>query len=185
MVQIKGTVLVDAIEAVKSRAGDDELKQIVKSLNGEARKLFEGQIFPSNWYSLDHFAAFLAATVDKTAGGNREILIARSEKVTERQLRGIYRIFVKLGSPEFVVKRIAAVHSTYFQGVDIFPEFDGVNKATLKYLGFEKQHQIMEYGIRGFYRKALEISGAKNVNAQFTTSIAEGLNHSVLAVTWE
>jgi hypothetical protein len=40
------------------------------------------------------------------------VLIGRSEKVIEGQLHGIYRVFVKLGSPEFVIKRISAVHST-------------------------------------------------------------------------
>jgi hypothetical protein len=70
-------------------------------------------------------------------------------------------LFVKLGSPEFVLKRIAAVHATYFQGVDIKVEMRGPGSAAIRYTGYEKQHRIIGFAIIGFFRKALEISGAK------------------------
>lgn len=72
-------------------------------------------------------------------------------------------MFVRLGSPEFVIRRIAAVHSTYFDGVQIIPEMKGPNSATIQYVGFPRGHRIW-FVILGFFRKALEISGAKKVD---------------------
>jgi len=104
--------------------------------------------------------------------------------VIERQLHGIYKAFVKLGSPEFVIKRIAAVHATYFQGVPIDVQLSGNGKALIKYTGFETQHRIMGFAIIGFFRKALEISGARDVVIYFLTPIEEGRGYAELSISW-
>jgi hypothetical protein len=182
--QIKGTAILDSLAAIRARSGEEELKSIVGGLGDDAKRLFERPVYPATWYPLDLFVEFLEADVNQTAGGNREVLITRSEKVIEKQLHGIYKMFVKLGSPEFIIKRIAVVHSTYFQGVKILTEFQETKRATIKYFGFAKNQQIMEYAIIGFYRKALEISGAKDVQARFTQSIANGSDFATLTITW-
>jgi hypothetical protein len=184
LADIKGTVLLDTIAAIKARAGESELAKIVGHLNGKAREVFENPIYLSNWYPLDAFVEFLEVDVRETAGGNREILSKRAEKVIEGQLHGIYKIFVKLGSPGFVINRISAVHATYFRGVQIIPETEK-NSATIKYVGFQKQHSILEYTIIGFFRKALEISGAKHVALKFTVPISQGTDFSELVISWE
>ena len=184
MTEIKGTVLLDTIAAIKKRAGEEELAKIVGRLNGEARDIFEKPIHLTNWYPLDAFVEFLEADVQETAGGNREVLVTRAEKVIEAQMRGIYKIFVKLGSPAFVITRIAAVHATYFRGVEIIPEVEG-HTAIIKYIGFQKHHDILEFTIIGFFRKALEISGAKHVAMKFSIPITQGGPFSELTISWE
>jgi hypothetical protein len=104
--------------------------------------------------------------------------------VIESQLRGIYRIFVKLGSPGSVVKRIASVHQTYFDGSQIIADMDGDSRATIKYIGFKVRHRILEYTIIGFYRKALEISGAKKVDVHFSVPMSDDKDYSEVTVTW-
>lgn len=184
MAEIKGTVLLDTIAAIKARAGESELAKIFDQLRGEAKDVFERPIHPSSWYSLDAFVNFLDVDIRETANGDREVLTKRSEKVIESQLRGIYKIFVKLGSPGFVITRIAAVHATYFKGIQIIREI-GNHRATIKYIGFQKHHDILQYTIIGFFRKALELSGAKQVVLNFSLPIAQGAAYSELTITWE
>ena len=143
MADIKGRVLLDTLAAVRERAGEQELSKIIKSLSNESRKVFESTILFSDWYPLDAFAEFLEVDVRETADGDREVLAKRSEKVVESQLRGVYKLFVKLGSPRFVITRISAVHETYFRGVKIILEFER-HSATIRYVGFRKEHNIME-----------------------------------------
>jgi len=184
MVQIKGSVIRETISQVKRRAGDDSLKKILELLDDETRKVFESEIFASTWYSLDVFTRFLEVEIKVLANGNEEMVTRGSEAVIERQLRGIYKAFVRLGSPEFVIKRIAAVHATYFQGVPIEVLLPANGRATVRYTGFEKQHRIMGFAIIGFFRKALEISGAKDVEIHFATPIDEGKPYSELSISW-
>jgi hypothetical protein len=118
------------------------------------------------------------------AAGDENMVTRGSEAVIERQLRGIYKAFVKLGSPEFVIKRIAAVHATYFEGVPIEVNLPAPRSAIVRYKGFEKHHRIMGFAIIGFFRKALEISGAKDVAIRFTVPIEEGKEFAELSITW-
>jgi hypothetical protein len=57
-------------------------------------------------------------------------------------------------------------------------------KAVVKYTGFAKQHRLIGLIIIGFYRKALEISGAKDVKAGFTTSIEDDKGYCELLLSW-
>lgn len=184
MPEIKGTALIDTIKAIKARSGEEKFAGIVRLLNGEARSMLEGRISPSSWYSLDAFADFLEVVVRETSGGKREALIGNSEKVIEAQLKGIYKVFIRLGSPAFIIKRIAAVHATYFNGIEIVPQLKDSNEAVIKYVGFQSRHEIMGYTIIGFFRKALQMSGAKEVAVNFSVPISAGRGHAELAISW-
>jgi hypothetical protein len=184
MVQIKGTAIKDTIQQIKSRSGEDAFQKILGLLDDETRKVLEGEIFSSTWYSLDLFTRFLEIEIKVLADGNEEMVTRGSEAVIERQLRGIYKAFVKLGSPEFVIKRIAAVHATYFQGVPIEVQILGKGRSLVKYTGFEKRHRIMGFAIVGFFKKALEISGAKDVAIHFSVPIEDGKGYSELSIAW-
>jgi len=184
MVQIKGSAIKETIHQIKSRSGDEALEKIFGLLDEETRAICRGEIYSSSWYPLDLFTRFLEVEIRVLAGGREEMITRGSEVVIEKQLRGIYKAFVKLGSPEFVIKRIAAVHETYFQGVPIEVHFEGPGKALVRYTGFEKQHRIMGFAIIGFFKKALEISGAKDVVLSFTTAIGEGKRFAELSIGW-
>jgi hypothetical protein len=184
MVQIKGSAIKETIAQIKRRSGEAAFQKILGLLDDETRKIFEGEIFSSTWYPLDLFTRFLEIEIKVLADGNEEMVTRGSEAVIERQLRGIYKAFVKLGSPEFVIKRIAAVHATYFQGVPIDVKLEGNHRALVMYTGFEKQHRIMGFAIVGFFKKALEISGAKDVVIYFSTPIDEGKDYSELSIAW-
>ena len=184
MIQIKGTAVQDTIKQIKSRAGDDALNKILGLLDPDSRKLFEGEIFASTWYPLDSFARFLEVEIKVLANGDEDMVRRGSEAVIERQLRGIYKAFVKLGSPEFVIKRIAAVHATYFQGEPNEVEMPATGIATERYKCFEKKHRIMGFAIIGFFKKALEISGAKDVGIRFAVPIDDGKGFAELSITW-
>jgi len=185
VLHIKGTALRDTLEAIQARSGKEELERILAHLEEETKEIFERPISPSSWYPCDAFARFLEADIRETANGDEEELIKRAELVIEKQLSGIYKMFVRLGSPEFVIRRIAAVHSTYFDGVQIIPEMKGLNGATIQYVGFSREHRIMGFVILGFYRKALEISGAKKLDVHFTVPIEAGEKFCELALRWE
>jgi hypothetical protein len=184
MVQIKGSAILETINQVKRRAGEEAFQKILALLDEETRNAFKGEIYSSSWYSLDFFTRFLELEIRVLAGGKEEMVTRGSEAVIEKQLRGIYKAFVKLGSPEFVIKRIAAVHATYFQGVPIDVQLSGNGKALIKYTGFETHHRIMGFAIIGFFRKALEISGAKDVVIYFLTPIEEGRGYAELSISW-
>lgn len=185
MIKINGTVVRDSVNSVKAQYGDQAYQTILGLLGGETRALFEKPIIlPSSWYSLDAFVEFLEMDLRVTARGNEQELIKRSEAIIERQLSGIYKMFVKLSSPEFLLNRISSIHQSYFQGVAIEVSLPSAGKAILKYTGFAKQHRLIGLSIIGFYRKALEISGAREVTATYSTAIEANKGYCELILGW-
>ena len=139
---------------------------------------------PSDWYSLDAFVEFLEMNVMVTAQGNESELIRRSEVLVEQHLKGVYKLFVRFGSPEFVLNRLAVVHRAYFQGVEIEVSVPAPGKGIVRYTGFAKEHRLIGMSIIGYFRKALEIAGAREVKAGFTTSIDEDKGFCELILSW-
>lgn len=183
-VTTKGSAILDTVRAIRKRSGDEGYAQLLAGLDDEARAVFQGTILPTGWYPLDAFVRLLALDLQQTAGGDEQALVGRTEWLVERQLRGIYRLFVRLGSPEFVLKRISLVHLTYYNGVDVETRSLTPGRAVLRYTGFESRHKLIGNSIIGFFRKALELSGAKNVRAAFETPIGDEKGYAELVVTW-
>jgi hypothetical protein len=184
MVQIKGATIKETVTQIKTRAGDQAFQKILGLLDEDTRRIFEGEIFASTWYPLDKFTRFLEVEIRVLANGREEVITRGAEAVNERQLLGIYKAFVKVGSPEYVIERIAAVHATYFQGVSVDVQLPEPRKALIKYIGFEKQHRIMGFAIIGFFNKALELSRANDAVIYFTTPIEEGRGYAELSIAW-
>jgi hypothetical protein len=185
MVEIKGSVINDSINAVKLRSGEEMFKKILDQLNTNTRKIFERPIIShTDWYPLDAFLQYLEADLKLTANGDENELIKRSEELIEKQLRGIYKVFVKLGSPEFIINRVSLSQHHYLKGLTIESNLIEPEKARVKYIGFEKQHSLIGFSIIGYYKKALEISGAKNVKVSYITKIEEGKGFCELEIEW-
>lgn len=182
--QIKGMAISGTVKRIKEVYGEEVFQKVLNELNEEDRKVMGGNLLPSLWYSLDTFANFLKAEVNVIYNGDKTKLRKGSEEVVSNQLKGIYRFFVKLGSPGFVVSRIGSVHNSYFSGIELEKEIsDG--KFVGRYFGYKADQDVFEEVIIGFYQKALEISGAKNIKAKFDVPINDGKEFSQIVVTWD
>jgi hypothetical protein len=185
MVEIKGSVVLESLAIVRARLGA-RYQELLNLLDDETRPLFvEGNrsLTAVNWIPLASYTRFLEADVAVSDGGNEAALIARSEAIIERQLHGIYKVFVKMSRPESLIEKIAAIHGTYFRGVQIDKTI-APGRASIRYTGFQKEHRVIGLAIIGFYRKALQLCGAKDVKAEFAIPIEAEKEQAELAVTW-
>lgn len=185
MVEIKGSVILDTIKAVKLKYGEEVFERVLDLLDKETKQIFEKKaILVTDWYPLDAFIKFVETTINLAAGGNKEQMIALSEEILFQQLQGIYKVFIKPDSPSSLIKRVSAIHNTYFRGVEIETSLMGEGKARVKHIGFEKKHQLISFGIISFYKKALELAGAKNIEIKYITPIEADKGFSELEITW-
>lgn len=181
---VKGRVLIDAVAVARELRGQTAVDALVATLDAEAQEVLRGTLLANDWCPLDVLTSFMAASVRMHNGGDESVIVARSERVVEQQLGGIYRIFIRLGSPEFIVKRLGAIHQTYFEHVRVSPSFAEERRARVRYTGFQPQHRLMEHAIVGFYRKALQLSGAKDVTATIATPLSAGRGILEVEIAW-
>ena len=182
-IKLKGTSFQDAIAALKRREGERRYTEIIAALPPPCRRVFEGIIVPTSYYSLDAFVAFLEAGL-RLSGDDEQILIKRSEAVAEHQLGDTYRTFIRHGAPRLVIERIATIHRTFFVGAQVQVESKNERSATIRYVGFRKEHRLIEYIQIGFYRKALDMCGARGVVVEASVPIAAGREYCELSISW-
>jgi hypothetical protein len=183
-IQIKGTTVRDTLETLRGRMGEVGYDHLLTRLDEPSQRLLREPIIASQWYPLDAFTTLLVAVVNEHDHGDPKALAKRAERVFEKQLTGIYRIFIRLGSPEALIKRIAATHATYFHGPTTVEIVCEQHKAFLRCTGFAAQHWIIDYAIQGFYRKGLELSGASEPKVEIVTATSEGKGYSEFALSW-
>jgi len=181
MAEIKGSGVREALAAYREHL-PDECREVLARLDPQTRELIENAS-PNEWLPIDAFVRYLQAQVDVTGEDAYALHTHRAELVIERQLQGLYKIFAKLASPQSLIARLSAVHATFWRGVEVDRRVEGKNRAVLHYSGFEKGHRLMEPIIIGFFRKTLEVNGAKDVKAEFTVPIG-GPKPAELVVTW-
>ena len=191
MVRIKGTAVQDTIKAIKERAGGTEFEKIAAQLDEQTKNIFLGKISPSAWYPFDAFARFLEVDIKETAGGELFTLIDCGAWIDGSQHVRLQRSHK--GLP--VIGGDAVVHSdgrgnfrsathTLRDALHIDTQARYDDSAAIQYVGFAPQHRIIGFVIIGFFRKALEISGAKQIEVHFRVPIEAGERYCELALTW-
>ena len=139
MVEVRGNVIIETVEANKQKFGEEVYAEIVNELDASDKEMFTKILLDIGWYDLDVFARFLEWYLSLVLHGDEKKIIALSETLFEKQLKGIYRFFIKLSSAEFILKSLSSVHKSYFKGVSIDIKMENPNKALVKYTGFKKQ----------------------------------------------
>ena len=100
-------------------------------------------------------------------------------------LRGVFRFFVRLGSPAFIIKRASRVFTTYYTNAVLRVPESGPSHAVVHILEFPEPHRLVDRRMGGFMERAVEISGAKNVKGTLVSSLADGDERTELRYTWE
>jgi hypothetical protein len=153
MVLVKGSIVRDAVSAIKDTYGEDEFNRIVGLLNPDDQTALKGTILPSSWLPLEVVVNLLETELKEFYHNDKSQIMKRSELITEKHLNGIYSVFVRFGTPAFVLTRLARVNETYFKGVTVEPKIVGPGCFTCTYCGMEKRHEILEPVIMAFIKK--------------------------------
>ncbi len=183
MVKIKGVALVSSLEYARETNGEEGLRRALDALSDGDRETVSTAL-ASSWYPLDVYVSWLGVERNALCGGDDEALAKRLHVGVEQQLKGLYRAFVRQGSPETLFERLNRISGQYLQGiaVDVGPIID--SKTTLTYRGFETRHQPYEGVMVIWWKEALGLSGARDVVARILTSIGEGKGYGALELSW-
>jgi hypothetical protein len=183
--QVKGTAISSIPEFIAGKFGKEGLNQWLSALTENAKKVYQGAILAGNWYPVNEI--MIEPTRKMCELFYREDLRGAREGgrfSAEKGLKGVYRIFVKLGSPEFLIRRASTIFTTYYQPSDMQVVSEEDRKAVVHITNFSEPSQLIENRIAGWMERALEISGCKGVKIQISQSLAKGAPFTEFIATW-
>ena len=186
-VEVKGTAIINIPLFIKERFGEGGLNQWIDALTPEARKVYQASVFVSSWYPLKELlieplrkmcALFYAGDLIK---GARE----SGRFSADNSLKGIYKIFVMLGSPEFMVRRAGTILPIYYRPSEMKVVECRKGQGILQITKFPDMDRVLEIRIAGWMERAIEISGGKQPNIKITKSLTAGDPLSEFLGTWK
>jgi len=185
--QVKGVLLVHLREYVIEHHGAEVWDALTPRLAVADPGVWQGLILSSSWYPVrvwNHaFSAFLTGRSDARAE-LRQI----AHFVSERDLSTVFRMLLRIAPPEFVLSRLGALWSRYFDMGSMRPtklgprHWEAVLDAPVGEDAAPGELTCM--GISGWIERALERTGTRNARIVQTHCRFRGAAHCDYDLTW-
>lgn len=182
---VKGSALVSTIELVESKYGKEGIEKVFSKLPEEDQIIFKDPIIQSEWYPFRLYVG-LTEMVDRVFGiGDYSLVREIGKYSAEHDLKTIYRIFYKIGSPQYIIKQAGKVFTTYFDFGDFKTPVNKKGNVVAEIYGIPEISPVFLQRIRGFMEKTLELSGAKNPKVYPAKQEKDGQVIAVFNAFWE
>ena len=164
----KGSTLKTIKNLLKEKGPETE-KRFLDRLRPETRRTFELAL-PNSWITIEEGAEIMDAAATMLFGGGSRALRMVARLNARQNLGGIYKVFLRIPSIEFVLKRLSNIWHTFFDTGEARVENFTGKQATLVVEKFPEYPEILRESVCGFIEQLLEMTGAKQVGVTRETS---------------
>lgn len=186
MMQVKGTGIKTTRDFVKTRF-PGQFDEWVQQLPMESRMLFTGPLDVGSWYKAP-------ATYFTPSEKIAELLYNRNQQKAgdelgrysaEVALKGIYKVFLLVATPQYLMKRSASMMQAFYNPSEI--EVTELTKKQVQFTikKFEGINKVTEFRIAGWCSRALELCNCQQVKYQITSSLSGGQPQTIINFSWE
>lgn len=184
--EIKGSAVRSILDYVKKNHSEN-FQEWLNSLPESSRIIIDQPILPANWYPVNDAAIIPTEKIGAMFFQNDYIKGAwQSGRFSaEAALTGIYKFFVQAASPHFIIGRASRILSTYYNPSEISVVDKGDKWVKLYITQLGSKSAVIESRIGGWIERAMEISGAKNVEVKILQSMSKGDPKTEIMVSWQ
>jgi hypothetical protein len=184
--QVKGTALRTTRDFVKTNFPASYNKW-VDTLTPEAKNLFSSTIDATAWYPFKEGYTIPVGKIielfyngDKRLGG--DVLGSWS---AELGLKGFYKVFLLIASPQFLLQRASKIFTTFYEPSVVEASITGSNDAILRIIRFDEIDEAVEYRIAGWTRKALEMANCREPVYEIKKFLSKGESSTDIYFHWQ
>ncbi len=183
--EIKGSA-VKALKEIVQNKFPSQLNDWLDSLSNTSGNIMKSNILSGKWYPLrEAFIEPIKIFCEIFYDNKKEMAWEIGAFVAEKHLKGIYGIFIRFGSPNFVIGRGRPIFSTYFRPAELKLIENTNNKGIVHINNFSEPDEILEQVIGGWIEHALKLSGCKQLEVRITKSLTKGDPVAEYLMTWE
>jgi uncharacterized protein (TIGR02265 family) len=184
--RIKGSVLVTRLNMLRKFGGPACVQQVLQRLSAADRKVLEGIVLPIGWYSLELNARFDAAIADVLSPSDRKrAYVDMGRASAEENLTGPHHVFIRKGDPHFLLSHSPEIYRLYYAVGSRSYEKTGARTAVLRTVGAEGVTAEDCLTIVGWYQRAIELSGGRNVRVTHPKCLARQAPFCEYHCDWE
>ena len=182
--EIKGTA-VKAIREFILRKFQTRYNGWINSLSNKSKNIMSGTILLGKWYPFyEAFIEPLEKAYQLPCDDKKELPWRCGRFIADYNIKEVYKVFLKIGSPAFTINRAPAIFKRYFRPVRMDIIENSPNKAVLHIVVFPQPHEIAEFAIGGWIERTLEIIGCKKPEVKITQSLTKGNKVTEFILEW-
>ena len=183
--EIKGTA-VNAVRELIVTKFKPRYNEWLDSLSEESREIMGKIILANKWYPMQEALIEPQGKACKLFYNNEKKKGAweYGRFIADYDMKKIYKVFFKFGSPTFTINRAPIIFKTYFSSGEIKIIENSPVKAILHIVDFPEPNEIVEFAIGGWIEHTLEMIGCKNIKVKITRSLLKGNSLTEFVMEW-
>lgn len=171
---MKGTAVQSSLRYVRERFGEGSLARVLEALPEDDRQALGHGILASSWYGMDAFLRFMQE-VERQLGAQEPDVVRKMGRAScDYGVTGVYKIFFKVGSPEFIISRAARVFSSYYDTGELKVVEGGAGRAVVELTALQGGAPQFCERIFGWMQRTLELAGAKALRSAHSACVHRG-----------
>lgn len=179
--KIKGSCLLSVLGFLKQEGTLDKVRA---GLPEACRDPFGGTILSSSWYPVGTYLRFLDHVAACHPAAGSDLFVRMGRRIINDGLNTVYRIFLRVGSPLWVLQRSPALWGNYFKGSELRVMTATSGKGAIAVVEQGQSSQRYCWTRQGGILEAMELSGARNVSIEHTSCRLRGQPECVFEFTW-
>lgn len=181
--QVRGSV-VSNINTYVKETHPDGYDQWINSLSELSKELMQ-RTASSKWYPIhDGILNPTKNMCDLFYANSKEGAWKSGRFSAEVGLTGLYKVFVVISTPTFLIKRASRVLATFYDPTDVKVVDNSDHSMLVHFTRLPTPNEYLEYRIAGWMEKALEICGCKELSLRISKSIAKGDDLFEVQISW-
>lgn len=162
LARVKGTAVRASLRFLQDRFGPTGTGAVLERLEPEDRELVASGLLDSVWYPMPLLLRLMRAAKEAHGSAEPELPRTMGRASAEAGVRGVYKVFFRVGSPQFIISRASRVFGSYYDTGEIRVVESRAGRAVLEVENFEGSPEFCER-ILGWMERTMEMAGAKNL----------------------
>jgi Protein of unknown function (DUF2378) len=185
MTNVKGTAVVAALRFLRERFGEEGLAGVLSDLDPRDLTALEGGGLVSAWYPVSLLLHLMRAAEARFGAQLTQFYRHMGRASADYGLTTVYRIFFKVGSPQFIISRASRVFGSYYSQGQIRTVDSGTGHATVELVDFPDGAPEFCERILGWMERTMELAGAKNLRSAHSLCVHRGDEVCRFEGSWE
>lgn len=185
--EIKGTGIKTTRDFVKATF-PTQYDHWLESLPEKTKALYSSpMINMAGWYPMkEAYQAAIDKIITMFYGGNEKTgAEALGRFSADIALKGIYKLYLMVATPQYLMQRASVVFSTFYAPCEIKVSESSGKSVTMQVPKFPEMTIAVECRIAGWCVRALELCGCKNVQYKITKSLTKGDILTEIVYSWQ
>jgi hypothetical protein len=185
MAKTKGSAWLTAKEYFARTCGDDAVSKVMASLSREDQKVLSQMILSVTWIDYDAFIHFMLAADKMYAKGDGQLIADMNIYQANKDMHGLYKVFLALLSPETVIKVIGHIWRQFYDTGTVLAKPVDKHNTQIILTDFPDIPLHHDWENTPYMVQCLRLARCKNPRATHTKCIARGDEQCLWEFTWD